>query len=64
MALAKRNEPATGHQLHTIAVLCQILGILDPIEEARLTMGEAGIIIRRLYGKKRQGTSKKDKGGN
>lgn len=41
-------EPATGKQLHTIAALCQKLRIREPLEEQRMTMGEAGYLIRRL----------------
>jgi len=44
-----RDEPATGKQLHTIAVLCHSLSITTPIEEQPLTIGEAGVLIRRLY---------------
>jgi len=48
-----RNEPATGHQLHTIACLSQSLGIKEQIEETPMTLGEAGLIIRRLKNERR-----------
>jgi len=46
--LGSYSDPATGRQLHTIACLCQALGIADPLEEQPMTIGEAGILIRRL----------------
>jgi len=46
------STPATGRQLHTIACLCQARGITDPVEEQPMTIGEAGILIRRLQGEK------------
>jgi len=42
------DEPATGKQLHHIAQLCMACGIREPVEEQPLTVGEAGVIIRRL----------------
>ncbi len=48
------DEPATGHQLHTIAVLCWALHILEPIEEQPMTKGIAGKLIRRLYTERRK----------
>ena len=42
------NEPATGHQLHAIACLCQANGIRELLEDNKMTIGEAGLLIRRL----------------
>ena len=47
------DEPATGHQLHTIAVLCQACGISECVEDQHMTIGQAGILIRRLKGERR-----------
>ena len=44
------DEPATGRQLHTIALLCMKHKIKEPVEERGLTKGEAGRLIRRLAG--------------
>ena len=47
------DVPATGHQLHTIAILCMSAGIHEPIEDQPMTVGEAGIMIRRLSSERR-----------
>jgi len=43
-----KSDLATGRQLHTIALLCMACGVHAPLEEQPMTMGEAGILIRRL----------------
>lgn len=43
-----RTEPATGKQLHYIAILCMQLNITDPIEQRIKTSGAAGMVIRNL----------------
>ena len=40
--------PATGVQLHAIAKYCGILGIKRPLEENKMTRGEAGRMVRLL----------------
>jgi hypothetical protein len=47
------DEPATGRQLHTIALLCMKLRIRDPLEEGKMTKGEAGKLVRRLASERR-----------
>ena len=42
------DEPATGRQLHIIALLCMKLRIKELLEEKAMTKGEAGKLIRRL----------------
>ena len=42
------DEPATGRQLHTIACLCLARGIKELVEDRPMTIGEAGLLIRRL----------------
>ena len=51
--MSKMNEPATGHQLHTITLLCMANKIKEPLEEKPMTKGEAGILIRRLINERR-----------
>ena len=54
--------PATGVQLHWIAKYCSLLGIREPLEEVKMTRGEAGRKIRLLKGdlqkRRRRGKSK------
>ena len=42
------DEPATGRQLHTIALLCMKHRIKELLEERAVTKGQAGKLIRRL----------------
>lgn len=51
----KYDEPATGKQLHLIACLCQACGIREPVEERKMTVGEAGVLIRRLIRRRNNG---------
>ncbi len=46
----RSSEWATGNQLHTIAILCSKLRIKESLEERKMTMGEAGRLIRKLKG--------------
>lgn len=39
---------ATSTQIRTIAKLCSILRVKEPLEERSMTSGEAGLIIRQL----------------
>jgi len=43
-----RSE-ATSNQVRTIAKLSMALGIKAPIEEKKMTFGEAGFLVRNLY---------------
>jgi len=45
---SRLDEPATGRQLHIVALLCIKHRIREPIEERPMTKGEAGKLIRRL----------------
>ncbi len=47
------DEPATGRQLHTIALLCMKLRITELLEERAMTKGQAGKLIRRLASERR-----------
>ena len=42
------DEPAKGGQLRYITLLCMKLKIRQPLEEQRMSRGEAGIRIRDL----------------
>ena len=42
---------ATGPQKHKITTLSMALGLKEPTEEKPMTFGEAGKLIRELYGK-------------
>ena len=45
---ARLDEPATGRQLHTIALLCMKLRIKELLEERAMTKSQADKLIRRL----------------
>ena len=47
------GEPATGRQLHTIALLCVANSIRESLEDRHMTIGEAGLLIRRLEDERR-----------
>jgi len=47
------DDDATAQQRRRLAQLAQSLGIKEPIEESRMTIGEAGRQIRELEGRKR-----------
>jgi DNA-binding MarR family transcriptional regulator len=51
--LNKLDEPATGRQLHIIALLCMKLRIKELLEERAMTKGQAGKLIRRLVSERR-----------
>lgn len=53
MDVGRFAEPATGHQLHILACLCQAVGIRELVEEEQLTIGTAGQMIRRLTSERR-----------
>ena len=40
------DEPATGRQLHAIALLCMKHRIQELLEERKMTKGQAGKLIR------------------
>ena len=43
-----REDPATDRQVVTITRLCMALGIREPLEERKYTVGQAGMQIRAL----------------
>ena len=45
---SKLAEPATGRQKCILTRLCMARGIKDPLEEQPMSIGEAGMLIRKL----------------
>ena len=48
MYFTRYSEPATAKQKLIIARLCMALKMREPVEERRMTKGEAGRLIREL----------------
>jgi hypothetical protein len=49
--LARQTQtqlPATSSQIRAITKLCMALRITTPLEERKMTMAEAGVLIREL----------------
>ena len=44
-------QPATSRQILTITRLCMKLKIKEPLEERKMTVAEAGKLIRKLQNK-------------
>lgn len=51
--MSSRDNPATGKQLHAIAVLCLALGERKPLEDEPMTIGQAGRLYRELAAEQR-----------
>ncbi len=50
--VSQQSQPATGRQLHTISLLCMACHITDYLEDNKMTMAEAGQLIRKLIVRK------------